>query len=69
MIKSIIVYLYQQGDEARKQRGLTMLTQEEVERFADWIIAQENKMLAARYPITPEMEAMTDDEILAELFS
>lgn len=45
----------------------TMLTQEQAEKFADWIIAQENKMIAARYPITPEIAAMTDDEILKEL--
>lgn len=44
-----------------------MFTQEQAEKFADWIIAQENKMLAARYPITPEIAAMTDDELLAEL--
>lgn len=46
-----------------------MLTQDEINKFADWIIAQENKMLAARYPITPEIARMTDDEILAELTS
>lgn len=44
-----------------------MLTQKDAEKFADWIIAEENKMLAARYPISPETAAMTDDELLAEL--
>lgn len=44
-----------------------MFTQEQAEKFADWIIAQENKMLAARYPISPEIEAMTDDELLEAL--
>ncbi len=44
-----------------------MFTQEEAERFADWIIAKENEMLAARYPISPETAALTDDELLAEL--
>lgn len=44
-----------------------MFTQQEAEKFADWIIAQENKMLAARYPISPEVDAMSDDELLAAL--
>lgn len=44
-----------------------MLTQAQSEKFADFIIAQEMKMIAARYPITPEIAAMTDDQLLAEL--
>lgn len=44
-----------------------MFTQEEAEKFADWIIAQENKMIAARYPIDAEIAKMTDDELLAAL--
>ena len=44
-----------------------MFTQEQAEKFADWIIAQEKKMLDARYPISPEIAAMSDDELLAEL--
>ena len=44
-----------------------MFTQEQAEKFANWIIAQENKMLAARYPISKEAEAMSDDELLAAL--
>jgi hypothetical protein len=44
-----------------------MFTEQEAEKFADWIIAQEKKMLDARYPISPEIAAMSDDELLAEL--
>lgn len=46
-----------------------MFTQEQAEKFADWIIAQENKMIAARYPITLEIAAMSDDELLEELMA
>jgi hypothetical protein len=44
-----------------------MFTQEQAEKLADWIIAQEMKMIAARFPITPEIAAMSDDDIYAEL--
>lgn len=44
-----------------------MLTQDQANKFADWIIAQENKMIAARYPISPEVAVMTDEQLLQEL--
>ena len=44
-----------------------MLSQQDAEKFADFIIKKEMEMLAARYPISPEVAAMTDDELLAEL--
>ena len=52
---------------SRQQMEMMMFTQEQAEKFADWIIAQEKKMLDARYPISPEIAAMSDDELLAEL--
>ena len=44
-----------------------MFTKEETERFADWIIKKENEMLAARYPIDPEVAKITDEELLEAL--
>lgn len=44
-----------------------MFTQEEAEKFADWIVKKENEMLAARYPISAEVVNMTDDELLEAL--
>ena len=44
-----------------------MFTKEEAEKFADWIIKKENEMLAAKYPICPKVQKMTDDELLKAL--
>lgn len=44
-----------------------MFTEQEIEKLANWVIAQENKYLAKMYPISPETAAMSDDELLAEL--
>jgi hypothetical protein len=46
-----------------------MLTEIEIERLADWIIKKDNERLKARYPIPKRAIKMTDDELLAELFS
>lgn len=44
-----------------------MFTQKEIEAFADWIIAQENKMMVLRYPKPKECKDMTDRELLETL--
>ncbi len=62
----LIEYLHQLRNGAKQ-----MFTQEQAEKFADWIIKQENKMIAARYPISEEekkeLDALSDEELLEKL--
>ncbi len=48
-----------------------MLTQKDAEKFADWIIKQEQEMMKARYPLTKkqekELNKKTNEELLREL--
>ena len=47
-----------------------MLTPEEVEKFADWIIKQEKKMMDLKYPLPKdekELDKKTNEELLREL--
>lgn len=42
-------------------------TAEEIEKFADFIIKQFDREMERRFPISPDIAAMTDDELLIEL--
>lgn len=49
-----------------------MFTAAEIEKMADWAIAQENKYIAqmmAANPVSEEISSMSDDELLAELMA
>ncbi len=43
------------------------MTPAQIEKLAQWVIDQENKILAEMYPICPEIAAMSDDELYRAL--
>lgn len=44
-----------------------MLTKEEVEKFADWIIKKEKELMDKKYPIPKDDKELTNEELLKEL--
>lgn len=47
-----------------------MFTQQEAEKFADWIIKQEEKIMNLKHPLPEnhkELEKKTNEELLKEL--
>lgn len=44
------------------------MTNEDAEKFADWIIKQEKKIMDLKYPKAEGTEHLTDEELLELLF-
>lgn len=45
-----------------------MFTEQEVEKFAEWLIKIDDQRMAQRYPAPAWTEKLTDEELLNELF-
>jgi hypothetical protein len=48
-------------------KGEKMLTKEDAEKFADWIIGQEKKMMDVKHPKAEDCDKLTDKQLLEEL--
>lgn len=46
-----------------------MLTEQEAEKFADWIIAQEKKLMDIKFPKENVSDDVTNEELLEMLYA
>lgn len=44
-----------------------MLTEQEIEKFAEWIIKQEKILMDKKHPLPKEDKELTNEELLKEL--